>query len=493
MKNKLRFTLFFLIPISISLLFYACSKDSTIEYFEVGEEQLENPKAPMDSILAQIYYKTMLKPTQNIHSTASKSDKSNKKLLKFKDIYQSETYEFSFVEIPIYYNQRPSSFFRKENYSQEDSQKILDGSFDRLIIYKDKESGKIDQRIIRFIPNIEYLRKHNYDISHNHLNKLDRDFNGYLKYMSWDGTDLFLLKIVNGRSIQKYNYKTIKETSNAKTSQTCETICNWEYVQNCWYSDPEHTQNEHCGEWTLVSTTCWSECNGTTTPPTNPCPSGDCGGTTPPTEANGGTWDTNIVLLEPHINSIVTDMTKYLECFNPNVSAVVNIYVDQPEAGTAKTWTGAINDPIIGHTFVSIEQTVNNQVITRVFGFYPDKGVNPFNDQTAGSEIHNDAGHSYDVKVTVAVSPAKLAAALAFSKNYSSSYDLDNYNCTDFGIGFASVVGVHLPDVSGTWPGGGGSNPGNLGQSIRGINASEGITIKKTSGTAYGNQGTCNN
>ncbi|MBE9599542.1 hypothetical protein [Pedobacter sp. MC2016-24] len=493
MKNRLRFILLFFIPLGISILFYACRKDTAIDFFQFGEEQFTNPDVPMDSNLAKIYYKKALKPTQNLVTANAKSAKANKKLLKFKDLYQSETYEFTFVEIPLYYNQRPSSFFNRENLSAEDAQKVLDGSFDRLIIYKDKNTGKVDQRIIRFIPSFEYLQKNNNDISNNHLNKLDRNFNGYLKYMSWDGTDLYLLKIVNGRSVQKFDYKTINSAKSARTSETCETICSWDYVQNCWYSDPEHTQNEHCGEWTLVATSCWSECTGTVTPPVNPCPSGNCGGSTPPVDQTGNTWPNNILLLEPHVSSVVKDMVKYLECFNATLPATINIYVDQPEANTSKTWSGTINDPDVGHTFVSIEQTIGSQVITRVFGFYPNKSINPFYGQTAGSEIHNDGGHLYDVKVTVVVPPAKLAAALTFSKNYSQGYDLDNYNCTDFGLGFANTIGVHLPDVDGTWPGGGGSNPGNLGQSIRGLESSTNMTIKKTSGTAVGNTGNCGN
>lgn len=52
---------------------------------------------------------------------------------------------------------------------------------------------------------------------------------------------------------------------------------------------------------------------------------------------------------------------------------------------------------------------------------------------------------------------------------------------------------MHLPDIDGTWPGGGGSNPGNLGQSIRGLEKTTNMTIKKTSGTAVGTAGNCGN
>jgi len=68
--------------------------------------------------------------------------------------------------------------------------------------------------------------------------------------------------------------------------------------------------------------------------------------------------------------------------------------------------------------------------------------------------------------------------------NHSSTYHLDLYNCTDFAIGIGNAAGLNLPESDGTWPGGGGSNPGTLGSHIRGLNSTGNITINKVESTA---------
>lgn len=91
---------------------------------------------------------------------------------------------YDFVEIPITSTHKISHTFgitNNPNTKPVANQKIIDASFDRLIIYKDKK-GKIDQRIISFIPDEAYLTKHKNNISHNSINKLDDDFVGYLHY-----------------------------------------------------------------------------------------------------------------------------------------------------------------------------------------------------------------------------------------------------------------------------------------------------------------------
>ena len=50
------------------------------------------------------------------------------------------------------------------------------------------------------------------------------------------------------------------------------------------------------------------------------------------------------------------------------------------------------------------------------------------------------------------------------------TYDLNTNNCTDAAIGAGAAVGISVPDTQGTWPFGGGSNPGDLGEDLRLLN-----------------------
>ena len=129
------------------------------------------------------------------------------------------------------------------------NQKIIDASFDRLVIYKDKR-GKINQRIISFIPDETYLTRHKNNISHNRINKLDKDFDGYLHYKDWDGKVLFVLRIKNGEPVKKYdmrnsvtgNLNTLSNNSSAKRGKVMVLninpncyIVTWDWYQDCYY------------------------------------------------------------------------------------------------------------------------------------------------------------------------------------------------------------------------------------------------------------------
>ena len=228
-------------------------------------------------------------------------------------------------------------------------------------------------------------------------------------------------------------------------------------------------------------------------PPTGGGGGGDYGGN-PGGDGGGGGGSTNTefttTLTITSSGEIIQNMQEYLKCFSAYSPAIVNIYVKQPTSNSSNTWSGSPYEPNVGHTFVSIEQSG----IVRVFGFYPDLSVsiNPFSiSPTAPALMRNDGGHSYDVKVTINVSGAKMGNILTSAKSYISMYNLNSYNCTDFAIDIANSTGFYLPDNIGYWPGGGGSNPGNLGQDIRGMNNSNNVVIKKTPGIAISNIGSC--
>lgn len=93
---------------------------------------------------------------------------------------------------------------------------------------------------------------------------------------------------------------------------------------------------------------------------------------------------------------------------------------------------------------------------------------------------------SYDVPIN------KVTNLLSYIKNYDKTYDLNEYNCTDFGIGVFNAAGYSLPKTTGSWGVGSGRNPGDLGQDIRSLNNSN-FQINKNGGTTPLNKGNCTN
>jgi hypothetical protein len=59
-------------------------------------------------------------------------------------------------------------------------------------------------------------------------------------------------------------------------------------------------------------------------------------------------------------------------------------------------------------------------------------------------------------------------------------------------IKMANLAGLNLQDSYGTWPRGGGSNPGQLGQNIRGMVLPPNAVRQTTSTNSAPNKGQCN-
>ncbi len=205
-------------------------------------------------------------------------------------------------------------------------------------------------------------------------------------------------------------------------------------------------------------------------------------------------WPENTILFANVSDPKITNVTTYLKCFNLSQGAKLTLYVDQPKANKSDTWSVNPNpfDPIdVGHTFISITQNG----ITRTLGYYPTSGtIDPSEGVISSpSVIRNNEGHAYDVSISVSINGLQLSSIISNMANYNSTYNLNTYNCTDFGVSIANAVGMGVKDTSGTWPyGGNGSNPGNLGQDIRNMALPSGATRNTSGGTAVSNKGTCN-
>lgn len=247
-----------LLIISFCLVIFACRKELQPPS---KNEVLENPTVKMDVELAKAFYRNFKKENgdkvnMTQYANLSQSNKktsalrtesdgiTNRKYLFFKKAYTSETPNSSFVEVPVLYNQRFSTILPNVKLSSLEKKEIFAASFDRMIIFKNKKTGKSSQRMITFIPNIEYLRKHKNDISHNHITRLDKDFDGYLEYKDWSGNPLYIIKYVKGKKTKIIRLKNKAKIRNANLNMaTARTTCTVHLVEiwgeSCVVVDPE--------------------------------------------------------------------------------------------------------------------------------------------------------------------------------------------------------------------------------------------------------------
>ncbi len=182
----------------------------------------------------------------------------------------------------------------------------------------------------------------------------------------------------------------------------------------------------------------------------------------------------------------VRDIKKELKCFNKSKPAKLTIYVEQAIENSREV-TAAL-----GHTFIGIEQNGKS----RHLGFYPDNGGAANLLANQDSEIHDNSGSPYHVSITINISSSQLINIINYIENYPKKYDLNNYNCTDFGIEVAKRGGLILPKTNGEKKQYGitlfkGRNPGDLGEDVRALTLPDGANRNLTSGNAPSKSGTC--
>ncbi len=167
------------------------------------------------------------------------------------------------------------------------------------------------------------------------------------------------------------------------------------------------------------------------------------------------------------------DDGNYIDCTNNNSTFNFTIYVDQPNPGTRDTYSGSIfnsDDIEVGHTFVSFTENSGSGSSTLVFGLYPLGGADPLNPETTRA-IVDDGGHSFEVSLSFDLTCSDFNQLLQQAVGIQGdNYNLNDNNCTDFGLNLGNSIDCCIPDSQGSWGVGSGSNPGDLGEDLRNYN-----------------------
>ena len=165
-----------------------------------------------------------------------------------------------------------------------------------------------------------------------------------------------------------------------------------------------------------------------------------------------------------------TRFTKPMYDCKVGVSYEISVLVDQPgDGGDRDPYEGGLlSDVDVGHTFVHLlKKNKDGSTAEITVGFYPSKEVDPMKPEVKGMLIH-DKGHAAEVKATKKVTHDQFFKAVKYIEDQgSATYNLNTYNCTDFGICVAGAAGWNISSQRGKWPFGGGHNPGDLGEDLK--------------------------
>jgi hypothetical protein len=192
-------------------------------------------------------------------------------------------------------------------------------------------------------------------------------------------------------------------------------------------------------------------------------------------------------------NDPITNVKDYIKCFNGalNATYTVTLCVAQPILGERDSYSSGISGVNVGHTFLTFQQNAGGVFTTRSMGFYPNGIVTPGEPRAFGS-LNNDQGHIYNVSLTYTTTGTQFMNILnAFSSGNSVNYDLNTNNCTTWALSALASGGISISTKQGSWPFGGGDDPGDLGEDIRNMQVSSNAQKNLSSTDAPANNGTC--
>jgi hypothetical protein len=206
---------------------------------------------------------------------------------------------------------------------------------------------------------------------------------------------------------------------------------------------------------------------------------------------------TSSVVNVPEGKHPIASLKTFLRCFTvaPKNTYSVMLCVDQPRAGERKSYS-SMNDNgssgfSVGHAFLAFMQNSGGLMTRTAMGFYPSKAVTPFNPTAQGS-LNDDASHPYDVSLTISMTADQFFAVLDyFSNGNNTDYDLNNNNCATWALAALAKGGFSIKTMQGTWPFGGGDDPGDLGEDLRALPLVPGEARNLVGGTAPSNMMPC--
>jgi len=356
------------------------------------------------------------------------------------------------------------------------------GYLTQLVVYIDSAS-RYRARVLTYFPDSTYFK-----------NPLAR-FTGIEFVEDWNGNSIEKLLYEDNGDVKSYVPST-KQVDVMDIEYTCYSISGYNYSED----DPDDGYS-------------WSEDGG--------CDvsyigggGGGGGGVGGSSSGGGGAEGGGSAILKPSSvaftvappTSIIPSVAQYFDCFTEvggsDHSYTVTICVNQPDPGTRTAWTlepsttasSIYGTPVdVGHSFLILSEGSGSTTTTRNIGFYPTELVSPLSPSSPG-QFGNDGSHPYNISGTMQVTSEQFFQILNYitSQNIPNiTYNLNSNNCTTFVLNSMAAAGIYLPRTIGTWPGGAGNDPGDLGQDIA-SGTIPNLTVSRTPQSNHANAGACN-
>ncbi|MES2331320.1 MAG: hypothetical protein V4539_17080 [Bacteroidota bacterium] len=186
---------------------------------------------------------------------------------------------------------------------------------------------------------------------------------------------------------------------------------------------------------------------------------------------------------------------KYTDCFGsiPDGSTTlytVTISTDLPTDGHPEIFYNW-SDGSPGHAFIELNKSTPYGGVSQDFGFYPTSSYKliTLDNINLASKVVDDGGHEYQARYTISVSAAQFQAAVNAVNSARDTYNVGNYNCTDFALGVFNAAGGGLTIPRHSIPGfevdGGSNTPQGLYEKIQSLKNNGAANTSTTNNKEY--------
>ncbi len=222
--------------------------------------------------------------------------------------------------------------------------------------------------------------------------------------------------------------------------------------------------------------------------------------------SGGGNTSGDVVTIDMEApeNKPAIDAKKFMDCFgnipDNGATCTITIASDIPVDGHPDKFFNW-SDASPGHTYIELYKAGSaGGIVSQNIGFYPNSSWKVVAGTNIASKIGDDAGHEYNARYTISVSPAQLQAAINAVNTYSShDYNISTFNCADFALTVFNAAGGNLTipkyQIPGYPNGSTGSNtPQGLYNKISDLAVAGNANAQTNGNKAYGgtSKGPCN-
>jgi hypothetical protein len=240
----------------IQVLLLICGTIS-LTFFNSCQKQANTEGILFTSSDAKEWYYASFKKSPEYLSYDSKLN--GKKLPDWAKGVYKKVGDIEIIEFPLKQEKTTVRIPEADRLSDIEKKQISAASLFRIAFIKNKKNNLV-VRELNYLPEIQYLRNKNYDISQNSFANFDKNFSGRLIIKDWSGKEISRNIIKDGKVSMKSHL--IKQGSNknkivnsAKSSSNSEIICDQyiitEYEQFCsansLYGDEMNVIN--CTDW----------------------------------------------------------------------------------------------------------------------------------------------------------------------------------------------------------------------------------------------------